>query len=234
MRKTFIVFSFFLFFFATPSFGFAQITESNCVLTKVGNPAGPSPACGPGGGTSITEAADRIRQAYVTCGNPSGTTYDPPKNPTPNSLKSCLRNELSKYNYTDAQLNAFESVRNAHNIAVGCNQCIGYVKSVLALVDSTAGPLPNSGNANSVIFGDPRTLRSGNYVYTWVGEGEEADIKPGDMGVTKIGPFGHILFVKQVKDPVSQIAYQSHWQLNCEVSDTFPVPKKRLCFLSAE
>ncbi len=218
-----------LYIFFNPPLAIAQISESNCILTKVGNPTEPSPACGAGGATLITEAADRIRQAYVTCGKPSGSTrlYLPTES---YSLASCMRQSLSQYNYTSTQLDAFERSR-ASVIADGCSQCIGYVKSVVTLIDTSSNPFCTYCNASGVIAGDPISLRSGNYTYQKVeGDGNAADIQPGDIGVTKRGVWGHILIVKQVKDRVSFYAYQSHWKLDCMVTDNYVVDKEGYVF----
>ncbi len=209
-------------FLQYPSLSHAQISESNCVLTQVGNPAAPSPNCGKKSTTLITEASDYIRQGYVKCGRPSGATY------LYDGLGGCLRGELQRLSgnkYTDIQLQAFEAVRRSV-IANNCSQCIGYVKSVLALVDESTSPIPGSTNANTVINSATNgNFMSGRYRYTLVGRGTAADIQPGDVGATNEGVWGHILIVKQVHNNTHFYAYESHWHLSCGVTDNVLHPK---------
>lgn len=215
-----IVISFLLQF---PSLSFAQNSESNCVLTKVGNPNEPSPTCGKKGATQIVQAADVIRQAYVQCGKPnSGQTY------VYDGLGDCLKREIKRFSnnaYLDTQLQAFDSVRRSV-IADNCSQCIGYVKSVLAIVDETTSPIPGSTNANTVISTATNdSFTSGRYWYTLIGHGFSADIQPGDVGVTNAFNWGHILIVKQIHNNTHFYAYESHWNLDCGVTDNNLHPK---------
>lgn len=232
---------------------YGDLTQSNCVVTKVGNPTAPSPTCqsGSGSGSSgtsnstIVNIGEDIKAAYDACSN--GYTYDlqNPYNPSQTWI-TCLDTTFQKQTrsqlqgYTNLQVQNFETRRKSSMIIntepFPCTECLGYVGIDLAVLTGNTDALgSNYGSPNDILTKNPTTLTIGNYTFTNIGAGNSVSIQPGDLAVTS----GHIAIVKSnltaQADTVHFIGLQSnYWGPpdgdKCKVTDDIQVPKDLYTF----
>jgi hypothetical protein len=208
-----------------PMLSNADSFPSNCIINKIGSPTGTEPGCsttsGSSGGStptgnSFVDAAQALKDAWVTCNGTGSTTYA-------DTDVSCISSHLSKYNTGSTFTAAFnypDYIFGGVDYG-GCVQCLGFVRLVAILVtnqDSTSSFLINADPAD-IIGASGKVVSANGGTFT-----EEDSPEPGDIGLTADGGFGHILIVKQLKpNPVdssldSFIAIEANW-VPCHATD---------------
>lgn len=181
---------------------FAQKAYSEKVPTRVGNPSTEAP--GTVASSSIVQAAQDIKDGYAQCGG--GYSY--------NSLNvSCMKNFLLSKGHPANLVNAFEQRRESSITDLGCSECLGYVATVLTLLSGDTDTLRYP-YAAAVL--DTHTFISGADVFQQLPS--STDPQPGDIAVTGIGTYGHIVIVKQPQGALFT-ALESNGNSTCQVTD---------------
>lgn len=224
----------FFIFLIIPSPISAQVTESNCVITKVGDPSSAPPNCSGnlGSDNPLIKAGEDIKTAYDDCGQPSGYTWEDVPN-----LDNCLRGELSSHGYSDSQVDAFFRRKTYASIAHGsgkCVECIGYVALAISLYEGISDGVlnyPCAAAVNTLPNGFTIGVGTNRISYNKIGEGNSAPIQEGDIAVKGNGceydwrgymiDAGHILFVKTINpdNPVFFTGLESNYGLDCKITD---------------
>lgn len=228
--------------FFLPSKLLAQTSESNCVVTKVGDPTGERPACGKGGGTSDNanlRAAQDVMAAYYKCNN--GDTHSPLYNPEKREHIECLSNELKNNGYSNEQTEAFEVRRRGSLVAAQkgggvCVQCLGFAGISVALAEDNPGALTgncigqNNCAAKHIVILHPDGFNVGTSYYKFIGKGNRTEIQPGDIAVSTEGKWGHIVIAKENMGNARFTAVESNWNSDCKVTDGVDHPKEIFYF----
>lgn len=201
----------FLLIFSYPKLTLAQSAQSNCVVTKVGNPQGDPPPCGSGStaATSLVRIGEDIKTAYDGCPQYvppsittvwSGYTHEYTERDTAHpGMDVCLKDILQPFGYSLDTVLTFETVRHRFFIISPqnpklpaairkrqCNQCVGYVATALAIAESstsvlTGGLLRCAGSVNNF----PGGFSAGGAFYARIGVGSATNFtpEPGDVAV---------------------------------------------------
>lgn len=228
-RYNFIICSIFVscLFIFIPQHLFAQTAPSNCVVTKVGTPLiSPTlPAnCAGGSSSDVIKAGEDVKAAMDSC--EQGFTFDVA------GVDTCLKNYLTNVGYSPERVGAYLARRktamvyhvNADGRQGYCNECLGFVGTVLTLVTGDTNALLGFGAAGNVT--KLQSFKAGDTTYVKIGSGIQADIQPGDIAIAgNDSDPGHITFVKEVQGNIAFIALESNANYDCKLYDTRKVQK---------
>lgn len=224
MQRKFILFFivFLLLVFPFSRTTFAQMeTDSNSVITRVGNP----PTSAPQG---LVKAGEDIKLAYDTCNG--GSTINN------SNLQSCLDNSLQGSGYSPTEITAFNTripntlVANGSGPVAGipCTQCLGFVGLALTLMTEDASAL--SGYPNAANIANLSSFTAGENTYKRI---PASSAKPGDISAIADDSAGHIYIVKDVQGAL-MVALEANAGLACKITDDGKRPVDGYVFFSAQ